>query len=261
MPKRRRRFALPNPLVANRCDYEQATHFGAYWTKAQVLDYAATINPPIPTVDLYAAAATRAGWRAAIVDNSAIFVCGVGHGNESVFTGQNEEILLDRYRAEDKSLMAGRWGSFLSCVFGQAAQDFVDAGMRGFFGYRETYYFMVSAYPDGVAEKFFASHFTFDRSLMNGLSLAEAWDLCKAAYNAAIASADPATAYYLIWDCDAMTIASDDMDAGPYMGDVTPPPPPPEPPSNCPIAKATVTVLNALSAMLGRRTRFMAVTP
>lgn len=258
--KRLRRLNSPLPLVANRCDYEQATHWGAYWTKWGIIDYAAVCQPPVPTVDLYAAQATQAGWRQAIIDNGAIFVCGVGHGNESVFTGQNEELLLDRGNSYDLTLMVGRYGSFLSCVFGQAAVTFVDAGMLGFFGYTDTYWFEATIYPNSLATPFFTSHFTFDRALLSGKSMREAFDLCTAAYNQAIASADQTTARYLISDRDAMAFAALDESTGPYMGATQPPPIPPAPPSTCPIAKATAKILNAISAALGRHARFIAVS-
>jgi hypothetical protein len=254
----RKRVALL-PLVANRCDYEQATHWGAYWTKWGVLDYAAVCQPPIPTVDLYAALATQAGWRQAIINNNAIFVCGVGHGNEYVFTGQNEEILLDRGNPYDLTLMKGRYGSFLSCVFGQSSETFVGSGMLGFFGYTETYWFMASIYPNSVASPFFTSHFTFDRALLSGKSMREAFDLATAAYNTAIAKADPTSARYLISDRDAMHFDALDESTGPYRGEVQPPPTPPPPPSSCPVAGAIVAMLNFSYASLGRKTRFLAV--
>ena len=258
--KRSRKRVSLLPLVANRCDYEQATHWGAYWTKWGVLDYAALCQPPIPYVDLYGPQATQAGWREAIIGSNAIFVCGVGHGNEQVFTGQNQEILLDRGNGYDRTLMVGRYGSFLSCVFGQAAQDFVAAGMAGFFGYTDTYWFMASIYPNSIASPFFTSHFTFDRALLSGKSVEEAYDLALAAYNTAIAGADSESARYLISDRDAMHLIALDFGAGPYKGEVTPPPIPPPPPSTCPIAKATTTLLNGLSKALGRHARFIAVS-
>ena len=257
--KRSRKRVSLLPLVANRCDYEQATHWGAAWTKNQVIDYAALCQPPISTVDLYAALATQAGWRQAIIDNNAIFVCGVGHGNESVFTGQNEELLLDRGNSYDLQLMIGRYGSFLSCVFGQAAEAFVGAGMLGFFGYTDTYWFEAAIYPNSLATPFFTSHFTYDRALLSGKSQREAFDLCTAAYNQAIASADQTTARYLISDRDAMHLDARDESTGPYKGEVTPPPIPPPAPSTCPIAGAIVAMLNFSYAGLGRKTRFMAV--
>jgi len=248
------------PLVANRCDYEQATHWGAYWTKWGVLDFAAGCQPPVPYVDLYAAQATQAGWRQAIIENNAIFVCGVGHGNEQVFTGQNEELLLNVADPYDLQLMIGRYGSFLSCVFGQASGSFVNVGMLGFFGYTDTYWFEAAIYPNSLATPFFTSHFTFDRALLSGKSMREAFDLCTAAYNSAIASADATSARYLISDRDAMTFAAIDGNTGPYKGEVQPPPVPPPPPSTCPVAGAAVWLLNGLSKALGRHARFKAVS-
>jgi hypothetical protein len=211
-------------------------------------------------VDLYAAQATQTGWRQAIIDNNAIFVCGVGHGNEQVFTGQNEELLLNVTDPYDLQLMIGRYGSFLSCVFGQAAETFVDAGMLGFFGYTDTYWFEAAIYPNSLATPFFTSHFTYDRALLSGKSQREAFDLTTAAYNQAIASADQTTARYLISDRDAMYLAALDESTGPYMGSTQPPPIPPAPPSTCPIAGAATRLLNAVSRALGRHARFRAVS-
>jgi len=205
-------------FVANRCDYETATHFGAYWTKDQVLALADQLG--IPYVDLEGINATKSIWDGQIKDRNAIMVCGVGHGNPNVYTGHFGQILLERDNASDGQLMAGRYGSFLSCEFGQALAWFIAQGMRGAFGYKVTYYFVVSTFPNSYAAYFFKSHFAFDRAWLEGKTSREAYDTCKAAYDAAIAEASPTIARYLIWDRDGMTYEGD-WPAGPY---VSPPP-------------------------------------
>lgn len=205
-------------FVANRCDFETATHYGAYWTKDQVLTLADKLG--IPYIDLEGMSAYKAAWDRAITENDAVMVCGVGHGNNSVYTGQNYQILLQKGSDSDAQLMAGRFGSFLSCEFGQALDWFVANGMKGAFGYKVTYYFVVSTFPDSYAAYFFKSHFTFDRAWLQGKTAAEAWDLCRAAYDQAIAEAPDTVARYLIWDRDGMVYAGD-----PSLGPYVPPPP------------------------------------
>jgi hypothetical protein len=200
-------------IVSNRCDYEQATRWGAYWTKKLAVDFAK--EKGIPVVDLYAALATRSNWFAEIEGKDAIFVNGVGHGNATVYTGQNQEILLCSAYADDLVLMNGRWGSFLSCEFGKAGPAFVNAGMKGFFGYSETYWFEISEFPNDVAEFFFGSHYTFDQGVIAASSYTSAFAKTKAVYDAAIAQADPVTARYLIWDRDCMVMYGD-VNSGPY---------------------------------------------
>jgi hypothetical protein len=123
--------------------------------------------------------------------------------------------LLSSLYPDDLDLMNGRWGSFLSCEFGKAGQAFVNAGMKGFFGYSETYWFEISTFPNSQAELFFGSHYSFDRCAEVGGSWYEAWNDTKVAYDAAIAKADPVTARYLIWDRDCMVMYGD-VNSGPY---------------------------------------------
>jgi hypothetical protein len=202
-------------IVSNRCDYEQATKWGAYWTKKLAVDFA--VQKGIPVVDLYADLASRSNWFGKIKETDAIFVNGVGHGNAQVYTGQNQQILLCSIYPDDLKLMKDRWGSFLSCEFGKAGQSFVNAGMKGFFGYAETYWFEISAFPNGTAELFFGSHFAFDRYVIDNSSFATAFDVAKAYYNDAITKADPVTARYLIWDRDCMVMYGN-VDSGPFYG-------------------------------------------
>jgi hypothetical protein len=224
------------PLVVNRPDFESATHFGAYWTNEDLVKVARAKG--IPVVDLYQVDAIKAKWDGAIKDQNAILVGGCGHGNATQYTGQNVNVLLNSVKSADLDMMKGRWGSFLSCIFGRSARTFVDAGMRGFFGYTEEFWFATSAYPNSYAGPFFNSHYAFDQALLAGKSMREAWAACDAAWLAEIARSNPYTERYLIWDHDHMIMAGD-PENGPYLA-------PPEPKYTCPWGDYKTDDLEAL---------------
>jgi len=211
---------LPNlPLVANRCDYETATRWGAHWTKAQAVDYA--IQKEIPVIDLYKADATKLKWDAAIKDQKAIMVCGVGHGNETRYTGQNQQDLLNATNPADLAMMKGKFGSFLSCVFGASVKKWIDAGMLGFYGYNRTFWFVTSTFPNASARPFFVSHFSFDRVWENRGTTDEAWTESDKVWIDELAKADAYTRQYLLYDYQSR-VKGGDGKLGPYVG---PPPP------------------------------------
>jgi hypothetical protein len=214
-------------LVANRCNYEQVTAIGAYWTKRLLIDPAEVQG--IPVVDLYAADANKTKWDAAIKDRDAILVGGCGHGNPTRYTGQNQKDLLNSTNPADLALMRGRYGSFLSCSFGQAAKKFVqEGGMKAFFGYTETFWFVTSSPPDARAEPFFVSHYTLDYNWIREKDNPTAWSESTKAWNDAIAHSDAYSSRYLIWDRDHR-ILEKSTDEGPYSKVV-----PPEPKYACP---------------------------
>jgi len=206
-------------LVVNRCKWDPATDYGAYWSDELILQKARDLD--IPYEDLYAALARKANWDHAIESNDAILVCGTGHGNEQVYTGQDGEALLTRGREEDGELMRGRFGAFLSCVFGQAADWFMAKGMRGFYGYTVTFYFLASNYPNSAAEGFFRADAAVIISYLKGGTNKDRREASDAAWDAFIASADAYTARYAIWDRDGRIFRGLDDD-GPYL---------PEPPT------------------------------
>jgi hypothetical protein len=192
----------------------------------------------IPVIDLYGPDAIKSKWDAALRYERAVLVGGCGHGNATQYTGQNYDVLLNGQDSADLELMKGRWGSFLSCLFGRSARNFVDAGMKGFFGYTEEFWFVSGGYPNGYAAPFFNSHYAFDQALLDGKTMQEAWARADAAWLAAIANSDEATRRYLIFDHDHMVMAGDPED-GPYLS-------PPEPKYECPWADYKTDDIEAL---------------
>jgi hypothetical protein len=187
-----------------------ATKHSAFWMqqllipklKEQGYDY----------IDLYGDKANYFDFKQAM--QQCVMLSGSGHGNEEVFTGQNEQVLLDVKNVESKQIMYGKFGSFLSCSFGNTAGEFAKSGTLGFFGYNRTYYFLVSytdpRADDPISQKFFRSHFTFDITWLERRSSQEAFERCINAYNDQIAKTDDYTVVrYLIWDRDSAVFAGD----------------------------------------------------
>lgn len=216
-----KKYAKQRVLVT-RPDFETATHWGQWhFLDKQIAE---AKRQGLTCFDLYAEQDIKTIFAKTVDEQDPVFICGVGHGNPSCYTGQNYDILLDR-SVEAYVRMKDRCGSFLSCEWGQSAKQFVDMGCLGFFGYTVTYYFCISTYPNQVAEWFFGSHAAYDFAILRGKSQKEAFDECVKAYNAAIAEADPTSCRYLVWDRDGMTFQGDG-ELHPYPHE--PPPPPKE---------------------------------
>lgn len=216
--KFRKRLGGPR-IVVCRPNFEQATQWGAYWFGALTLQ--AAIDAGLDVKDLYQNDAHKAMFDGAVSGDPHTFVTGIGHGNETTFTGQDYDELLVSGRQNDAALMAGKSGSFLSCVFGQAGDYFTQQGMKAFFGYIETFYFMAQDYPNAAATPFFKSHCAFDLAILAGKSFSEAFIASRAAWNDAIAGSPETNARYMIWDRDAMILWGDGA-YRPY-GDTQPP--------------------------------------
>jgi hypothetical protein len=99
--------------------------------------------------------------------------------------------------------------------------------MLGFFGYNRAFYFVISAFPNGLAKPFFESHYAFDQKWIRGGKSKEAQADSNVAWDKAIAEAGPYARRYLIWDRDSRVFYGD-PEIGPYVTAPPPPPPPPE---------------------------------
>jgi hypothetical protein len=193
-----------------RPDFDMATKHSAFWMQQLLLPKLKELG--YEYIDLYKDKANYDEFKKAM--QQCVMLSGSGHGNEEVFTGQNKQVLLHVKSIESKQIMYGKFGSFLSCSFGNTAEEFAKAGMLGFFGYMRTYYFLVS-FPDPraddiVAQKFFKSHFTFDIAWLERKSTKDAFKLCIKAYNDEIVKTNDYTvARYLIWDRDSAVFAGD----------------------------------------------------
>jgi hypothetical protein len=150
------------------------------------------------------------------------FICGVGHGNPNVYTGQNQEVLFDR-SVETAMKLKGRSASFLSCSWGQAARDLVDLGMACFHGYIVDFYFVSAVPPDSFATPFMRAHLSYSVALFEGKTRREAYAICIDTWNKEIAEMDALSARYAIEDRDG-TVVEGDLDVADFPPYEPPPP-------------------------------------
>ena len=152
--------------VVNRCKFDLATTYSNFWGY-QVVRYAK--EQGLNYKDLDGKLAVKPNWDPAIQERPQAFACGTGHGNPTKYSGQNMNILLDLESTADQALMTGRYGSFLSCSFGQGMQKWLDAGMRTFLGYREDYVFVAGTHApdDAIAQTFGNSHHAYDLAFLD----------------------------------------------------------------------------------------------
>jgi hypothetical protein len=195
-------------LVCLRPDYETATHWGQYWFKDQVLKLADVRG--IEYYDLYGANDYKAYFNEVMKQSNAKFVCGIGHGNDFMIVGHNNQTLLDVRNSDDLQLMQDKHGSFLSCNFGSSAKVWVQKGMLSFFGYKVTYYFVTGNYPNSFAEPFFKSHCCYDREILQGTQPTIAFSKTSDAYDQEIVRQPDWVARYLISDRDGMVLEFSD---------------------------------------------------
>jgi hypothetical protein len=200
-------------LVCLRPDYETATHWGQYWFQDQVLKLADAKQ--IPYLDLYGMNDYKGYFDEVMKQPENKFLCGIGHGNQQLIVGHNGQELLNVTNPDDLQLMQGKHGSFLSCLFGSSAKTWVDNGMLSFFGYKVTYYFVISTYPNSFASPFFKSHCTYDREILCGTQPTIAFTKCRDAYDQEILKQPDWIARYLINDRDGITLEYN-LDKSPF---------------------------------------------
>lgn len=207
-------------VVSVRPDFETATKYGAYWTLRYLNQPAEAAG--VGVVDLNKEACTKENFDDAILNKNAVMVGGCGHGNQTTFTGQNYDELLNTGSGSDAELLRGRGGSFLSCEFGASAEHWINWGMKGFYGYDETVYIPASSFPNHDAELLFKAHYAFDGALLVGKTWGEAWDDSDDVWIACMKQATPYGQRILLYDYEIRVRAGDD-NFKPY---VEPPPPP-----------------------------------
>lgn len=137
-------------------------------------------------------AAVRQRVIAAIAENRAHFVSGVGHGRENSFCGyQNKAIFrVGRYQAEE---VRDRVIHLLSCsTASNLGEDFLAKGCRAFFGYKEEFAvpFEDLAELNELAEEFFGSDAEIDRAFAEGLPVEQILDRVRRKFDENIARLD-----------------------------------------------------------------------
>lgn len=229
-------------IVLNRPQFEPATNIGSFWSEKYIKLYAR--DNGYTCIDLQREKAIRINWQNALVDNPACFECGVGHGNAHTYTGQQYSVLIDATLPSDVAAQKGRYGSYLSCQYGQTLQQMIDAGMKTFHGYREDFIFVcadLSNIADAIAETFGRSHFAYDQRLLK--ELAKGTDPATAdqrAYESA--QAQWLVEYKKATYPDHKQFLMYDSVIEVHAPGSTAPPPPPQPSQGRPAVRLTVNV-------------------
>jgi len=177
----------------------------------------------IPFIDLYKDDACKPKFDEAIRGVNPVLITGTGHGNETLFTAQGYDKLLQKGKVEDAQLIYGRWLSLLSCRFGNSFDWWIEKGVSGMFGYTRDFYFVGSEYPNSVAVLFFDAHHSWDIGWMTMKTTEEVWAWNTQVWNRHISEAKPEVARYLVWDRDSRVFKGD-WKTTPFSG--VPPPPP-----------------------------------
>ncbi len=168
---------LSRPLLTAAPDHDAPTYWGAYYVN-MFADYAERRG--FTVVRLNSKQVTKKDFILAVEKNDPIMLSLLGHGNERVWTGYNNEVIIQVGDEEMAELLKGRIISFLSCLVGaELAPWLVDKGVRTIRAYDEEFIFVIdpSNYPDSYAWYFMDSHFTFDRMMVNAKTAKEAHDI------------------------------------------------------------------------------------
>jgi len=209
-------------ILVSRPDFEAATRWGQYWFNENVVKPAK--EKGFNVIDLYKDQAKREIFHQKIDEENPTYISGVGHGNETTFTGQNYSVLLKKDDAETEKRVKGRHFHLLSCQTGaQLGPWMIEKGAVAYHGYKVTYYFIISSFPNKYATPFFDSDTTIDRTLIEGKTHKEAKEACIAKYNEYIESEETPEICkrYLKWDLDGYVFYGDENSRI-----VAPPPPP-----------------------------------
>jgi len=162
--------------------FESATIFG-YWWLSQAIPQA--VDRGFTVSALKMDDAVRAKFDKQVLLSDPELVHGVGHGNESVFTGQNLDILLESCVNDDS--MAGRIVYLLSCMTARRlGATMVSKGAKAYMGYYEDFIWGDLEFPPGGY--YHGIFMDLSNLIVGGLlcgdSVSTVYSRCMARYNA-----------------------------------------------------------------------------
>lgn len=207
---------MPNPAsaVVFRSNYEIATQLLSAYMQT-VVDRAKQRG--FNVVDLEGADATQMNFFNALDANDPLLVVAGGHGNETTFHGQNDELILQACTNDE--VMSGREGIFNSCSVGVAlGPSMVSKTAQWFAGWRADYIFMyqenVDPLQDEVARPFMECIIQPALTRLDGGGASQVYSATIAKFNTEIAklwgSVDPTASEmitYLIHDRDNFMVS------------------------------------------------------
>jgi len=156
--------------------------------------------------------------------NDPIFVNGIGHGNNGIFTGDSDGN-FPIFSTTDCSVLAGRIVYLHSCyTANELGPAIIKVGGIAFGGYNIAWTWMslsgwlVDPYTEFLAEAFFKASNVFPIALIEGETVARAYQRCIVAYNRWIEIWETErfmniyaaeAIKWLIWDRDGLTVLGD----------------------------------------------------
>lgn len=134
-----------------RSDYEEATFILSAYMQI-IVDRARQLG--FDVIDLHAGNATKQNFFNSIEIDDPLLIVAAGHGNETTFTGQNDEHILEA--CENDEVMSGREGIFNSCSVGvMLGPSMVEKKALWFAGYRADFLFMYNPEePNPLEDKY-----------------------------------------------------------------------------------------------------------
>ena len=188
---------MGNRIVVLRPNSDTAVSYGEHYLQ-EVLDRAK--EKGFKVTDLR-------GWKDNIIFflfsvPRASYVCGIGHGNETMLSGNWQLPLMKKGSKLTKRLAKRKDWSLLSCSMGKELAPYMvkEGEANSVNGYDDVFYFRVSKFPDGKATPFFESHIAYDLAYINGVPPVDAFDVSQEKFKEWHVRADKDCKPYLLHD-------------------------------------------------------------
>lgn len=206
-------LVLRPAVVEVEPEYDEVTRYGfAFRVRRYVAPYLKQKFTNV--IQLLKNGANRARFRQACSDMRVTFLTGLGHGNATTYTGQNDEVLW-QVSSYNPSEAAGKKIHLLSCSTAkQLGSDLVRNKAIVYFGYSESFVFVMSRqrYDDPLrddrADAFFKCDSEIDRQIADGSPPSNVYQAAYNLYTAKIdewAEKDSEVASWLLHNRDALT--------------------------------------------------------
>lgn len=172
---------MPNAglKVVTRPEFDDATRLASYWIGKTLEEIRMR---GVEVRELYREEANSSEFLAALSVYDPLTFWGLGHGNETIFSGHNREILLKV--GVNLGLMSGRISHFTSCLFGEeGAPGIIGAGGIAVFAYNRDFIvgLEIEPFPESkITRSLCEPDCWIERALAEGKSCAEALAVSQA---------------------------------------------------------------------------------
>ena len=167
--------------------------------------------------------AVQANVYAVMRNETGLIVTGVGHGNEDVFTGDQERTIFETCQTPPE-ILVGQYVTHLSCSTGKRlGPDLVSKGALVFMGYKDVFWFMINNPADGVNDVY-AKDFLEPDMVKEAFGLTD--QVPKDAYDAAFTEFELRAVKWDSVNPDVADMIRYDKNILVYVEPTQPPPPP-----------------------------------